>query len=107
MLAQADSLSEKDKKYIVKISSELGIEFKQTNCPNCYHDQALVLWRELQSKDNANSKRLYVLRTGIDVIWKGRRVNELLQDDELAELLQAGFPKDYFTRINGEDGRWL
>lgn len=109
-IAEAAELTDKQRSFIVSQSETMGVKFNpyKTTCGDCYRDQAIILWRLIAEQEAQESTtRKYLLRAGIDVIWRGVRVNATLTDKELAELLKAGFPQNYFIRINGEDGRWL
>lgn len=109
-IALAEDLIAEQQAFIIKMSEQQGMPFspRQTACRSCYQDQAVKLWRVLKTEEGkSDSTRKYLLRAGVDVIWRGRRVNDMLTDKELKAILKAGFPKDYFCRINGEDGSWL
>lgn len=101
-------LTIKQKQAIERISMQMGVAFNPqvSRCSECYRDQAIVLLRMIYEQEAEKSYRRYILRHGIDVVWRGRRINMTLSDDELAAALDAGFPRNYFIRINGEDGRW-
>lgn len=99
-------IKERQRVYIREQAQAMGVPFVDNGCADCYRDMAVQLWRILCEQENDNGRK-YLLRVGIDVIWKGERVNATCNDDELAALLQRGFPRNFFRRIDGEDGLWL
>lgn len=101
-----DTLTDKQRDYVRRQSEAMGVQFRETSCGDCYRDQAAVLWRILCEKDTPKSRK-YLLRAGVDVIWKGRRVNATCSDDDLAALLEQGFPRNFMKRIDGKDGNYL
>ena len=87
-----------DRDYIRELSEQMGVPFKpRKGCPNCYSDQAVLLWSKLQTQE---SERAYVLKPGLDFFWKGRRINNETLTDELAEtILAEGLPALLFEKV--------
>lgn len=106
-IAEARVLTAKQRAFVTTQSEAMGVPFVKTACRDCYKDQAVRLWRVVCEKEAQEKGRKYILRGGIDVIWRGVRVNMTKTDTELARLLDDGFPRNFFSRINGEDGQWL
>ena len=106
---QDEPLTQAQRDYIVEQSTALGVVFEphRTQCGDCYRDQAAILWRKAAEDEAKKTTRKYILRQGVDVIWRGVRINMTLTDAELADVLRRGFPQDYFIRIDGQDGSWL
>lgn len=100
-IAERGARTEAQRAFIVTQSQELGIPFRVTSCSDCYRDQAVILWRTLCERDIPKSRK-YVLRVGKDVVWRGRRVNATCSDEELKALLEAGFPSEFFYKIDGK-----
>lgn len=80
-------------------ADKMGVVVRNTNCGDCLRDAAIETVCAINRK---NKSRKYVLRAGVDVIWKGERVNQTLTDEELAVYIERGFPTEFFIRINGE-----
>lgn len=95
-------LTTSDKAFIEKQSAAYGLEFhpESTLCESCYADQAVIILCTARKQDGEEdqSERKYVLRDGIDVVWKGVRINaELIDDKRAAELIARGFKKKFFA----------
>lgn len=107
-IAEAAKISDKQKAFIIAQSEAMGVKFTPTNCGNCYQDQAVILWSKLVEDENAKDKnRRFLLRPGKDVTWNNIRVNATTSEADLEALLAQGFPRHFFSRIDGEDGNWL
>lgn len=104
-IAEAEKITDKQKALIIVQSEAMGVEFvERGKCGDCYKDQAVRLWAILAEKDEKKNKsRRYLLRPGKDVFWRNIRVNATLSDEELAGLLENGFPRQFFARIDGVD----
>lgn len=103
---QKEPLTERQRADIIAMSVQMGVEFNPlSGCPNCYRDQVHILWRKLAEQEVLQtSKRKYLLREGVDVVFKGVRINAATLTDKLAaELLSDGFSRHFFLRINGEN----
>lgn len=95
-------LADKDKEYIEKSSEKLGLTFepKSRTCGNCYADQAALIYKTLKDKESGKSDAKFVLYAGVDVIFRGYRVNEATITDTLCEvLLGLGFNPRYFKKM--------
>lgn len=102
------ALTQAERRYIISTSKSMGLPFVERKCGDCYRDQAVLLWRKLVEAEQAtDTERKYLLRPGIDVIFRGRRINATCSDEELKAYLAQGFSRNFFSRINGKDGRWL
>ena len=101
-IAQSRELTDAQKKYVVEQAALAGVEFnpRRTRCQDCYKDMAMELWRRLAEKDALKDKtRLYILRPGIDVLFKGQRVTAALNDEDFVALVAKGFPTTYFLKM--------
>lgn len=97
----AGDLTKNDKDYITKMSKEMGVAFSpRPHCPNCYADQAVLLWKAVKDADAAHQESpRYILKDGVDVIFGSIRVNSATLTDELAErILARGFDPIYFAK---------
>lgn len=99
-LAEKAKLTKADKEFIAGLCDEHGIEIK-TSCSECYRDAVVVLYGKYKTEEETEEPTSkYVLRKGLDVYFKGKRINEATISDELAEKLVAnGFPTRFFTRM--------
>lgn len=98
-IARHTTATKEDKQIIREICEELGVALpKKTRCTSCWIDKACELYRILKEQEQPNAERRWVLRDGVDVIFRNVRVNRVtLTSDEIAEkLLAAGFPKNLF-----------
>lgn len=101
----ASKITNDDKSFVKTLAFEYGIELPKDkpNCKSCYVDAAVMIYKairesEQQVKAKANARK-YVLREGVDVIWRGVRINEASVTDELAEQwIAGGFPASYFVK---------
>lgn len=94
-LAGARSFTLADKIYIRDLSARLGIEFvERPRCGSCFRDQALILFKALKATEAAvelPAKPAVKLRAGVDVIYKGQRVNaDTLTADTAAAMMADG-----------------
>lgn len=93
-----------------EIAGELGIgtPLKQS-CKSCWVDTAVLCYRALNDSngttaadngtDNTNERR-YVLKSNVDLLFGGERINAATMTDELAErILARGFETKYFAKI--------
>lgn len=103
-IAEADRLTEDEKIYVRKTAETMSVPFHATRCEDCYKDMAVVLWRMVCEAELKKDKtRKYVLRAGVDVIWKGHRINATCSDAELKQYLAGGFPRDFFLRYESNE----
>ena len=100
-IANNSDISAMDKRYIVQTSDKLDIPFRpRSGCSDCYREQAILLWRRLSEQEALKDQnRNYLLRAGVDVVWRGIRINATCTDDQLAEYVEHGFSKSFFLRL--------
>lgn len=93
-------LTQEEKDLLLSISDSYDIPRpKNYQCPNCWNDLMILIRIKIKNLTNLKSDRKYVLRSNIDVIWKGIRVNNDTITDELAEqYIKDGFPLSFFLR---------
>lgn len=94
-------LSQEQKDRILEISDSYNVPRPNNyQCPNCWDD--LIIQSKIQIKNHLNSKdkaRKYILRSNVDVIWKGIRINNDTLTDELAvKYIANGFPLEFFIK---------
>ena len=95
----ANQVTKADKDFIRQYAGKYGVELpkEKPNCKSCYVDAAVHIYKAIKDAEPNQTDRKYVLRDGVDVIWRGIRINEASVTDELAEKWIAnGFPKVYF-----------
>lgn len=95
----ANQVTKADKEFIRQYADRYGVELPKDkpNCKSCYVDAAVQIYKAIKDAEPKPTDRKYVLRDGVDVIWRGIRINEASVTDELAEKWIAnGFPKVYF-----------
>lgn len=95
----ANQVTKADKDFIREYAGQYGVELPKDkpNCKSCYVDAAVLIYKAIKDAEPKPTDRKYVLRDGVDVIWRGIRINEASVTDELAEKWIAnGFPKAYF-----------
>lgn len=105
-IIDAESISADDRFFIRSVSEELGIKFTpRARCKDCYKDQAALLYKHIKEQTpSAFDGRKWRMREGVDVIYKGKRVNDALLTDEIAEdMLATGLPKHWFYESKQED----
>lgn len=90
-----------EKEVIKTACEEAGIKFStRKKCPNCIIDLAIkaygVLNKDEQTEESSTAK--WAVRPGLDVVYRGRRINATTITDELAEeILAEGFPKMFLV----------
>lgn len=95
----ANQITKADKEFIRQYADRYGVGLPKDkpNCKSCYVDAAVQIYKAIKDAEPKPTDRKYVLRDGVDVIWRGIRINEASVTDELAEKWIAnGFPKVYF-----------
>lgn len=95
----ANQITNDDKAFIRQYASQYGVELPKDkpNCKSCYVDAAVLIYKAIKDAEPKPTDRKYVLRDGVDVIWRGIRINEASVTDTLAEeWIANGFPKVYF-----------
>lgn len=105
-IIDADKITAEDKFLIKTLSAELGLDFTpRARCKDCYKDQAALLYKHIKEQTpSAFNGRTWRMRGDVDVIFMGKRVNDALLTDELAEeMLRIGLPKHWFYESKQED----
>lgn len=95
----ANQITNDDKAFIREYASQYGVELpkEKPNCKSCYVDAAVQIYKAIKDAEPKPTDRKYILRDGVDVIWRGIRINDASVTDELAEKwIAKGFPKVYF-----------
>lgn len=95
----ASQVTNDDKNFIRNLAPRYGVQLpkEKPNCKSCYVDAAVQIYKAIKDAEPKPADRKYVLRDGVDVIWKGIRINAASVTDELAEeWISNGFPKVYF-----------
>ena len=90
-----------DREKLTEIAQEFGVELpKNTGCPDCWKDFAVVLRSTLKTELlKLTDSRKYLLKDGVDVVFKGERINNgMLTDKKAKQLLEEGFPKYLFAK---------
>lgn len=82
-----------------EIAEEFKVELpKNTRCGDCWKDFAFVLRSVINTK--LMSERKYILKDGVDVIFKGERINNgMLTDKKAKQLLENGFAPYHFDKL--------
>ena len=93
-----EKLNPEEHDKILKLSEKYDIQNpKNLDCPDCWKDQILLLKIKVKEELQKLEKKQYVLRGGVDVIYKGQRINADTINDKLAEkLIKDGFALKYF-----------
>lgn len=95
----ASQVTKADKEFIREYAGLYGVELpkEKPNCKSCYVDAAVQIYKAIKDAEPKPTNRKYVLRDGVDVIWRGIRINEASVTDELAaDWIANGFPSVYF-----------
>lgn len=97
-------LTTDDKRFIKEQAAAVGLQFSpRSACKSCYVDAAIVIYNKLKqaqpAPETTNEKpRLWVLKDGVDVTWRGIRINAATITDEKAEqYIRSGFPRKFFV----------
>lgn len=107
-LFNVETLTDEQKSRVREIAAGLGIDisYVDSGCCTCkdrWRDAIVACYNSSVVKENLNTDARYVLRSGVDVLFHGQRVNALNMSDEYAEeLIFAGFPPQLFARIDGQ-----
>lgn len=93
------ALTEDEKQQIRELANAAGVTIRKTSCKDCYYDAAVeILSKTAKAEEPAPVSGRWAVRPGLDVIFRGKRVNADTITDDLAEwLLERGFPS-YFLR---------
>lgn len=95
----ANKITREDKDLIRQYAGAYGVVLPKDkpNCKSCYVDAAVQIWKAIKAEQGKPTDRKWVLKDGVDVIWRGIRINEASCTDEMAEKwIAGGFPKIYF-----------
>lgn len=98
---QPSEVTAEDKEVIKEACEEAGIKYSdRKKCPNCIIDLAIkaygVLNKDEQSEETSTAK--WAVRPGLDVVYRGRRINATTITDTLAEeILAEGFPRMFLV----------
>ena len=90
-----------EKEVIKTACEEAGIKYSdRKKCPNCIIDLAIkaygILSKDEQTEETSIAK--WAVRPGLDVVYRGRRINAATITDTLAEeILAEGFPKMFLV----------
>ena len=90
-----------EKERLTEIANEIGVTLpRNTGCPDCWKDLAIVLLSTAKTELlKLTDSRKYLLKDGVDVIFKGERINNgMLTDKKAKQLLDEGFPKYLFAK---------
>lgn len=90
-----------EKQVIKEACEEAGIKYtERKKCPNCIIDLAIkaygILNKDEETETESTAK--WAVRPGLDVVYRGRRINAATITDALAEeILAEGFPKMFLV----------
>ncbi len=107
-LFNVETLTDEQKSRVREIAAGLGVDisYVDSGCGTCkdrWSDAIVACYNASVVRENLNTDARYVLRSGVDVLFGGNRVNALNMSDEYAEeLIFAGFPPQLFARIDGQ-----
>ena len=90
-----------DRERLTEIANEFGVALpKNTGCSDCWKDFTFVLLTHLKTELlKLTDSRKYLLKDGVDVIFKGERINNgMLTDKKAKQLIEEGFPKYLFAK---------
>lgn len=105
----AKQVTNEDKLFVRNLATKYGVDLPKDkpNCKSCYVDAAIAIYKAIKEEKevlnakkqaakeearNANKKPLKLMQ-GVDVIWRGIRINEASATPEkLAEWIDQGFP---------------
>lgn len=105
----AKQVTNEDKDFIRDLAPRYGVELpkEKPNCKSCYVDAAVAIYKAIKDAQNAeqvnNPKETkqpakskengLKLKAGVDVIWRGVRINEASATAEnLRAWVNNGFP---------------
>lgn len=91
-----------EKERLTEIANEFGVTLpKNTGCSDCWKDFTFVLLTHLKTELlKLTDSRKYLLKDGVDVIFKGERIsNAVLTDKKAKQLIEEGFPKYLFAKL--------
>lgn len=103
-LVDRKTVSQVEKSDLKIIAVELGVEVQNSGCKDCWKDTAVTCYNILVAKNAPSSKRKYVLRGNVDVIFNGERINaSTITDEKAAKILKANFPKRFFVKMPDDE----
>lgn len=105
----AKQVTNEDKDFIRDLAPRYGVELpkEKPNCKSCYVDAAVAIYKAIKDAQNtkqaSNSQQAekpaksqengLKLKAGVDVIWRGMRINEASATAEnLRAWVNSGFP---------------
>lgn len=105
----AKQVTNEDKDFIRALSTRYGVELpkEKPNCKSCYVDAAVAIYKAIKDEQNAervnnqqetkqpvkSQENGLKLKAGVDVIWRGVRINEASATAEnLRAWVNNGFP---------------
>lgn len=105
----AKQVTNEDKDFIRNLAPRYGVELpkEKPNCKSCYVDAAIAIYKAIKDAQNAeqannpqqeekpakSQENGLKLKAGVDVIWRGVRINEASATPEnLRAWVDNGFP---------------
>lgn len=91
-----------DRVRLTEIANEFSVQLpKNTGCADCWKDFAFTLLNYTKTElMKLTDSRKYLLRDGVDVIFKGERINNAVLTDKMAKrLIEEGFAKYLFAKL--------
>ena len=105
----AKQVTNEDKDFIRDLAPRYGVELpkEKPNCKSCYVDAAVSIYKAIKDSQNAeqvnkpqetkepakSKENGLKLKAGVDVIWRGVRINEASATEEnLRAWVNNGFP---------------
>ena len=105
----ANQVTNEDKEFIRDLAPRYGVELpkEKPNCKSCYVDAAVAIYKAIKDAKNAeqvntpqetkepakSQENVLKLKAGVDVIWRGVRINEASATAEnLRTWVYNGFP---------------
>lgn len=87
-LAEKSGLTADDKVFIEECSKELGVKLVlKKGCEDCHLDQIFKLTAKIEAQNAIPKEGDYILKAGVDVKYKGIRVNNTTLTDSIAEKM--------------------
>lgn len=101
----AKQVTNEDKDFIRDLAPRYGVELpkEKPNCKSCYVDAAVAIYKAIKDSQNAtqetpqepakSKENVLKLKSGVDVIWRGLRINDASATEEnLRAWVNNGFP---------------
>jgi hypothetical protein len=97
----AQQVTQEDKSFIRELAPKYGVELpkEKPNCKSCYVDASVAIYKAIKDSKSANqengtqTERELRLKSGVDVMWRGIRINAASATPEkLKEWISGGFP---------------